>query len=152
MHALQRMNWYVLPGNHNERPWKEMPWPGIFNKVLFCDPVLGVTLELAKIEKGATFPVHYHTTAQTLFLVSGRLRHEGRVLEAGYFDIIPAGERHGGYFGVEESIQFKMFSSVPVYFLENGDAFIYRTDGTMLHAGQIDMTRHAKQQNFLYSG
>jgi quercetin dioxygenase-like cupin family protein len=32
-------------------------------------------LKLAKVEKGAEFPEHYHTSVQKLFLVSGRLGH-----------------------------------------------------------------------------
>jgi ChrR Cupin-like domain len=131
MHALDRAKIYSCVGDTEQYPWKRMPWPGIFNKVLFCDPVLGTTIELAKIEKGALFPVHYHPTAQTLFLVKGRLKTDDRVIAIGTFDVIPAGERHGGYFAEEESIQYKFFSAVPVYFMENGDVFFYRHDGTV---------------------
>jgi hypothetical protein len=55
MHALERIRAYAQTGSHVDYPWKPMPWPGIYNKVLFADPIMGTTIELAKIEKGATF-------------------------------------------------------------------------------------------------
>jgi hypothetical protein len=132
MHALDRAKIYACIGEHKKHAWKPLPWPGIFNKVLFCDPVLGTTIELAKIEKGATFPVHFHPTVQTLFLIEGRIKADGRVITVGTFDVIPAGERHGGYVAEEESIQYKFFSAMPVYFMENGDVFFYKYDGTVV--------------------
>jgi quercetin dioxygenase-like cupin family protein len=131
MHALDRVKTYACLGPHDQHPWKPMPWPGIYNKVLFCDPVQGTTIELAKIEKGATFPVHYHPTMQTLFLMSGLVKTETRTITPGTFDVIPAGERHGGYLAEEESVQYKLFSAMPVYFMENGDVFFYKCDGTV---------------------
>lgn len=131
MHALERAKIYSCVGDTDKFPWKSMPWPGIFNKVLFCDPVMGITIELAKIEKGALFPVHYHPTVQTLFLLRGRLKTGDRIISAGTFDVIPAGEKHGGYFAEEESVQYKFFSAVPVYFMENGDVYYYKNDGAV---------------------
>ena len=131
MHALDRAKTYSCVGDHVKYPWKPLPWAGIYNKVLFCDPVQGTTVELAKIEKGATFPVHYHPTMQTLFLLSGKIKANSRTITPGTFDVIPAGEKHGGYFAEEESIQYKLFSAMPVYFMENGDVFYYKYDGTV---------------------
>jgi hypothetical protein len=31
----------------------------------------------------------------------------------------------------EESIQYKLFSAMPVYFMENGDVYYYKCDGTV---------------------
>jgi mannose-6-phosphate isomerase-like protein (cupin superfamily) len=132
MHALDRVKAYACVGDHEQYSWKPMPWPGISNKVLFCDSILGTTIELAKIEKGAVFPVHYHPTVQTLFLIKGRIRSEGRTMTVGTFDVIPAGERHGGYVAEEESIQYKLFSAMPVYFMENGEVYHYKYDGTVV--------------------
>ena len=131
MHALDRTKPYATVGDHEKYDWKAMPWPGIYNKVLFCDSVLGTTIELAKIEKGAVFPVHYHPTVQTLFLLEGRLTAEGRTIMPGTFDVIPAGERHGGYVADEESVQYKFFSAMPVYFMEDGQVYYYQYDGTV---------------------
>jgi quercetin dioxygenase-like cupin family protein len=131
MHALDRVKIYSCVGEHHKFPWKPMPWPGISNKVLFCDPVLGTTIELARLEKGSMFPVHYHPSMQTLFLLSGKVKTDTRTITPGTFDVIPAGEKHGGYLAEEDSIQFKVFSAVPVYFLENGDVYYYKCDGTV---------------------
>jgi quercetin dioxygenase-like cupin family protein len=131
MHALERAKTYSRIGDTEKIEWKRMPWAGIFNKVLFCDPVQGTTIELAKIEKGATFPVHYHASMQTLFLLKGRLKTRDNIIHAGTFDVIPAGEKHGGYYAEEESIQYKYFSAIPVYFMEDGDVFYYKCDGTV---------------------
>jgi hypothetical protein len=131
MHALERLKNFAQLGNHDDHPWKPMPWDGIFNKVLFCDPVIGTTIELAKIEKGAIFPVHYHPCMQTLFLLRGQLSLDGRTILPGTFDVIPAGERHAGYVAEEESVQYKLFSSIPIYFMDGGDVFYYQYDGTV---------------------
>ena len=149
MHALDEAKAYACIGNHQKYPWKPMPWPGIFNKVLFCDPVMGTTLELAKIEKGARFPVHYHTTVQTLFLLSGRVKSDDRVIEPGTFDVIPAGQRHGGYVGEEESVQFKFFSALPVYLVEDGTILIYRKDGSIINCGASDFVKQLRSPSLI---
>src|SRR5437016_1634054 len=76
-------------GQHDKHSWRPLPWKGTFNKVLYFDRVSGATIELAKIEKGAEFPEHYHSSVQTLFLISGKLRSKGSVIEPGTFNVIP---------------------------------------------------------------
>ncbi len=91
-------------GHHEAHPWRPLPWKGVFNKVLFFDRCTGATIEPAKVEKGAQFPEHYHTTVQTLFFVSARLpTGAGVVILPGTFNIIPAGQPHGPFVGEEES-------------------------------------------------
>ena len=46
-------------GNQENHPWERLPWERIANKVLYFDSVSGATIELARIEKGCTFPEHY---------------------------------------------------------------------------------------------
>ena len=116
-------------GNHEEYEWTPLPWKGIYNKVLYCDGVTGATIELAKIEKGAEFPAHYHPSVQTLFLVKGHLKSGDQEITEGTFNVIPAGELHGPFFAVEESIQFKYFSASPVYLLQDGNSVFYKEDG-----------------------
>jgi quercetin dioxygenase-like cupin family protein len=111
--------------------------------------VTGATIELAKVEKGAEFPEHYHTTVQTLFLVSGRLRTRGRLITPGTFNIIPAGELHGPFLAEEESIQFKYFSGVPVYILRDGHCFIYKEDGRTLDGGRLTLGEALKSRNIV---
>ena len=137
-------------GQHTDYPWLPLPWKGVSNKVLYFDPVTGATMELARVEKGAEFPEHYHTTLQTLFLVSGRLRtREDRVIEAGTFNIISAGQLHGPFRAEEESIQFKYFPSVPVYILRDGSTYIYRKDGSTIDGGKLDFIRGLTEENFI---
>lgn len=119
--------------------------------MLFSDPVSCFTIELARVEKGAAFPEHYHTTMQTLFLVSGRLRGPDGPIEPGTFNVIPAGELHGPFEAEEESIQFKVFSSLPVYILSDGTTYIYKRDGRTIAAGQLDFARELAGANFIQS-
>ena len=126
-------------GQHEKHSWRPLPWKGTFNKVLYFDRVSGATIELAKIEKGAEFPEHYHASVQTLFLVSGKLRSKDGIIKPGTFNVIPAGQLHGPFHGEEESITFKFFSAAPVYFLRDGSAYLYKEDGRTiaLHDGSI---------------
>jgi quercetin dioxygenase-like cupin family protein len=124
-------------GPHTDYDWTPLPWAGISNKVLFFDRVTGATMELARVERGAEFPEHFHTTVQTLFLVSGRLRSGDSVIEAGTFNIIPAGQLHGPFYAEEEAIQLKYFSATPVYILRDGTTFIYRENGQTISAGSL---------------
>lgn len=126
-------------GQHTNHSWRPLPWKGTYNKVLYFDRVSGATIELAKIDKGAEFPEHYHASVQTLFLISGKLRSHNTVIEPGTFNIIPAGQLHGPFHGEEESITFKFFSAAPVYFLKDGSAYLYKEDGRTiaLHDGSI---------------
>ena len=142
---------YYRRGSHDRYPWQPMPWPGVHNKVLFFERCTGATIELARVEKGAEFPEHYHTTMQTQFLVSGRIRGKsGLIREAGNFDLIPAGQLHGPFFAEEEAITFKYFSSVPVYILPGGDMFVYREDGRVLAAGKVQASTLLEgRENFI---
>ncbi len=135
---------FLRLGHHDQHEWTPLPWKGISNKVLSFDRVTGATIELARVEKGCEFPAHYHTTVQTLFLVSGKLRSGDHVIEAGSFNIIPAGELHGPFYAEEESIQFKYFSAVPVYILTDGSTYIYTENGHTIEAGTLDFARHLR--------
>ena len=107
-------------------------------------------MELAKVEKGATFPEHYHTTVQTLFLFLGLIRTgSGEVYKPGTFNIIPAGQLHGPFFAEEDSIQFKYFSAVPIYILRDGTTYIYQKGGQTIAAGVLDFASKIKTQNFI---
>jgi len=84
------------------------------------------------------------------FLVSGRLRdYKGEITEPGTFRIIPAGQLHGPFIAEEEAIQFKYFSSVPVYILTDGSTYIYEFDGRTVHAGTLEFASTIKASNFI---
>lgn len=126
-------------GLHTNYDWEPLPWDGISNKVLYFDRVTGATIELAKLEKGAEFPEHYHNTVQTLFLVSGKLRNHDTIITPGTFNVIPAGKLHGPFYAEEESIQFKYFSGSPMYILSTGELYLYKEDGKTLSFGKANM-------------
>jgi hypothetical protein len=71
------------------------------------------------------------------------------MITPGTFNIIPAGQLHGPFYGEEESIQFKYFSSVPAYILRDGKTFIYKRDGQTIDAGTLPFTGAIKGQNIL---
>jgi hypothetical protein len=120
-------------GLHDQYDWVKLPWDGVFNKVLYMDRVTGATMELAHVKKGYVFPEHYHTCVQ--FMVSGHLETNDTKILPGTFNVIPTGKLHGPFHAVEDSIQFKYFSSVPVYILSDGRCFIYKENGTTMDAG-----------------
>src|ERR671918_527486 len=87
----QLEGFFARLGPHREHKWEPLPWQGVANKVLFMDPVTGFTIELARTERGATFPEHYHTTMQTLFLAEGSVhiyKRDGRTIAAGRLDFV----------------------------------------------------------------
>lgn len=137
-------------GQHSEHPWEPLPWRGVHNKVLLLDRCTGLTLELAKVEQGAVFPEHYHTTIQTQFLVSGRIRlKNGDIMEPGTFNVIPAGQLHGPFEAIDEAITFKYFASIPVYILPDGSTYIYREDGKVTNAGNLKFIKDLQTANFI---
>jgi quercetin dioxygenase-like cupin family protein len=141
---------FLRLGRHEEHAWQPLPWPGVSNKVLYLDAITGFTIELARVEAGAVFPEHYHTTMQTLFLVAGRLLGPDGVIEPGTFNVIPAGQRHGPFEAEQDSIQFKVFSSLPVYILTDGATYIYRRDGRTIDAGHLDFATSLAVANFVH--
>jgi quercetin dioxygenase-like cupin family protein len=147
--SRQLEGFFARLGPHEDHEWQPLPWEGVSNKVLFMDPVSGFTIELARTERGATFPEHYHTTMQTLFVVEGRLRNRDGVIESGTFNVIPAGELHGPFEAEETTIQFKVFSSVPVYILTDGSVYIYKRDGRTIDAGQLGFVAELAGANFV---
>lgn len=89
--------------------WAAIPWERVLEGVsqlpFFSDPAAGVRIELAKLERGAEIPEHFHATAQTLFLVAGRLRaRDGHCIQADTCCVIPAGELHGPFVAEESSL------------------------------------------------
>lgn len=136
-------------GLHEQYDWIKLPWKGISNKVLYMDRVTGATIELARVEKGSTFPEHYHTCLQTLFLVSGLLETNNTKIVQGTFNVIPTGKLHGPFYAIEESIQFKYFSSVPVYILKDGTCHIYKENGLTMDAGQLNIQNELTLDNFI---
>ena len=120
---------YGRLGPHRDHQWRPLPWEGNFSKVLMFDPSTGQALELGKMAAGAAFPAHSHPCLQAQYLVSGRLRSaQGEVIEQGTFNVIPAGQLHGPFLALEETISLKYFAAAPAYVLPDGSRFDYGVD------------------------
>jgi quercetin dioxygenase-like cupin family protein len=141
---------FFLLGNHADQPWQRLPWDGMFNKLLYFDPVTGMTMELTKLVKGTRVERHYHTTVQTMFLVSGLMRTaEGKLIRPGAFNVIPAGQVHGPAVAEEESVQLETFASVPVYVFADGSTYVFQRDGRFVAAKRLRFTSRSKPKNLI---
>ena len=69
------------------------------------------------------------------------VRRADGTIEPGTFNVIPAGQLHGPFEAEEESIQFKVFSSLPVYILTDGSTHIYKRDGRTIDVLLYAITR-----------
>jgi anti-sigma factor ChrR (cupin superfamily) len=77
------------PGFHfigpNDGDWMPTPIPGIRMKVLSVNRETGYWMVKAELAAGARFPHHDHRGAEDLYIVSGDLHNEGRILGPGDF-------------------------------------------------------------------
>lgn len=91
-------------GPHNDYDWTPLPWQGVSTK--FCCSTASPAQLWSSPESSVEqdFPEHFHTTVQTLFLISGRLRSGDTLIEPGTFNIIPAGQWHGPFCAEEDAI------------------------------------------------
>ncbi len=87
------------PGFHFIRPdegeWMPTPIPGIRMKVLSVNRDTGYWVVKAELAAGACYPQHHHRGTEDLFIVSGDLHNEGRVLGPGDFLHAEPGTHHG---------------------------------------------------------
>ncbi len=87
------------PGFHflgpNEGEWMSTPIPGIRMKVMSVNRETGYWMVKAELAAGARFPHHEHRGAEDLYIVSGDLHNEGRILGPGDFIHAEPGTDHG---------------------------------------------------------
>lgn len=87
------------PGFHFLRPdegeWMVTPIPGIRMKVLSVNRETGYWCVKAELAAGACYPHHEHRGTEDLYVLSGDLHNEGRVLGPGDFLHAEAGTDHG---------------------------------------------------------
>ena len=82
---------FVLNDNSG---WQPGPLPGFRVKQLSFSRDMGYHVLLAEISPGARFPEHDHKSSEELFIVSGHLRTEGRLLGPGDFLHAEPGTHH----------------------------------------------------------
>lgn len=78
-----------------EGEWQTTPFPGIRMKMLSLSREIGYWTVLADLAPGARFPTHDHTGSEQLYILSGHLHTEGRVLGPGDFLHAEPGTHHG---------------------------------------------------------
>ena len=89
----------VKPGFQFTRPaeqaWQPTPFPGVRMKILSLHRATGRWFVQVELAPGARFPEHDHADAEDLYVLSGDLHNEGRVLGPGDFIHAEGGTHHG---------------------------------------------------------
>ena len=75
-------------------PWQRSEFPGIQHKLLYKDPVSGMSTLLFRLEPGAVVPLHEHTGVELTYVLEGTLEDEEGVCSVGNFVWRPAGNTH----------------------------------------------------------
>jgi len=78
-------------------PWTATDFTGIEMKILYSDPVSGISTIMFRMAPGAVVPAHEHTALEQTYVLSGSLKdHEGEAT-AGNYVWRPGGNRHVAY-------------------------------------------------------
>jgi quercetin dioxygenase-like cupin family protein len=118
-------------------PWIESPFPGVSLKVLRVGEDASQVVDLTRIAKGAALPPHRHLVAQRAYFLSGVGQTlDGTTLEAGSYGEVPPGVRHGTK-AIEEVVLLNFFDGMVSWFLDDGDVFVLRDNGTFATLGKV---------------
>ena len=79
----------------DEGEWMTTPIPGIRMKMLSVNRDTGYWVVKADLAPGARYPQHEHSGAEDLYVLSGDLHNEGRILGPGDFLHAEPGTDHG---------------------------------------------------------
>ena len=79
---------------NDDTSWISTPIPGFRVKPLSVSRDMGYQLVLGELAPGAKFPEHDHDSSEELFILSGHLRTEGRLLGPGDFLHAEPGTHH----------------------------------------------------------
>ncbi len=74
--------------------WSPTPFPGIKIKVLYSEPISGMSTVLFQMDPGAIVPFHEHTGLEQTFMLEGSLEDEEGKAFPGTYVWRPAGSRH----------------------------------------------------------
>ncbi len=87
-----------VPGYHvvrnGEEGWLDTPIPGFRIKLLSVSPDVGHEMLMVEFAPGTRYPCHAHEYSEQLFVFSGTLQTEGRVLGPGDFIHGEPGSHH----------------------------------------------------------
>jgi anti-sigma factor ChrR (cupin superfamily) len=84
---------YTFLQNSSEG-WEDTAFPGFRTKLLSSGPGPGHQVMLISLEPGAKVPEHDHTGTEQIYMLSGHLHTEGRVIGPGDFFRAEAGTHH----------------------------------------------------------
>ncbi|MBV8275971.1 MAG: cupin domain-containing protein [Verrucomicrobia bacterium] len=79
---------------HGPEGWQDSGTPGLRQKLLASGPGTDHAIMLLALEPGGRVPEHDHGTTEQLYILSGHLHTEGRVLRPGDFLRAEAGTHH----------------------------------------------------------
>ena len=123
--------------NLRSSPWINSPFPGVSNKFLRIGENASQVVDLTRIKKGAALPPHRHLVAQRAYFLSGVGESlDGTRIEAGSYGEVPPGVRHGTK-AIEEVVILNFFDGMVSWFLDDGDVFVLRGDGTFASLGKV---------------
>lgn len=78
----------------NEEGWQDTEVPGFRIKLLSVAPDMGYQTLLIEFAPGTSYPGHLHESTEQVFVLSGSLQTEGRLLGPGDFIHADAGTQH----------------------------------------------------------
>jgi anti-sigma factor ChrR (cupin superfamily) len=79
---------------HSQEGWEDTAFPGFRSKLLSSGPGPDYQVMLIALDPGAKVPEHDHTGTEQIYMLSGHLHTEGRVMGPGDFLRADAGTRH----------------------------------------------------------
>lgn len=86
----------------DEGRWRQTPYPGVQSKLLFRDPATGSVTCLLKLEPGASYPGHRHTTSEQCLVLEGDVRFGEEIcLRGGDFEAAYSGTMHARIYSKE---------------------------------------------------
>jgi anti-sigma factor ChrR (cupin superfamily) len=97
--APQQQGYKVV--RHNEDGWHDTNIAGFRIKPLSTAPDMGYQTLLVDFAPGMTYPGHLHESTEQLFILSGSLQTEGRLLGPGDFFHADPGTQHQMLFSSE---------------------------------------------------
>lgn len=89
---------YRIIRQNDRTGWRTLKVQGASVKLLSLDRTRGYAVVLGQLEPGARYPAHTHSGPEEVYVLSGDLHMEGRVLQAGDFHHADAGTSHGENF------------------------------------------------------
>ena len=85
----------------DQKPWKPLPVPGTYIKLLSLDSERGYAVLLGKLDPGARYPAHVNAGPEDFFILTGDLVIGERKLRAGDFHHADKGSQHEENYSVE---------------------------------------------------